>query len=564
LINIAMKELVRRLGQHPLLTIEILGATFLITVLTLAQPIYVIQLLNRYVTYGFHGTLITLTAGMLIAILMQFCFRIIRTRMAMDINLEPNNILARDVLSILNQAKSEHLGQVPRPRLQEALAHVQTIQTIYDAQTLNQLLDVPFSLLFIAVMYLLSPMLAGICCIGILCALLSGWASLINSEKTAELLGKEMTAHRGTTFAALHAQETVRAFGGIEFLFKNWDKQLHLIDILRKKLTTTREFSQTLGLSGNSLTSVAIYAVGAILVVQGDLTMGALIGANILSGRAYQTSTRLIQILLMLKKAQAAFMDLSILKQFPREASQGTALKRYTGLVEFKDLGFFFPNATNPVFESLNLRLEPGSVLVVYGANGTGKTTLAKLLLCLLSPRRGTIQVDGVTLSQIVPSWWRKQVIYMPQELDFLSGSFRENIFLLNPELDDTRLNQILRIADLKPFLDQAPAGLETPILDNGRTIPLGIRRRLALARALASDGQLAVLDEPTDAMDQKGIEAVYGVMNSLAKAKKTIIVFSNDPKILKGASVILNMNAKPIPEQITPAMIDKLEKLTQ
>jgi ATP-binding cassette, subfamily C, bacterial LapB len=555
-----MKELVRRLALHPLLTIEILGATFLITLLTLAQPVYVIQLLNRYVTYGFHGTLITLTIGMLIAILMQFCFRMIRTRMGMAINLEPNNILARDVLSILSHAKSEHLGQVPRPKLQEALTHVQTIQTVYDAQTINHLLDAPFSLIFIAVMYLLSPLLAGLCCLGILGALLSGWMSLIKSGKTADLLGKEMTAHRGSTFAALHAQETVRAFGGIEFLFKNWDKQLHRIEILRKKLAATREFSQTLGLSGNSVTSVAIYAVGAVLVVQGDLTVGALIGANILSGRAYQTSTRLVQILLMLKKAQTAFMDLSVLRQFPREASQGTALKSYTGQVEFKDLGFFFPNRANPVFESLNLKLTPGSVLVVYGANGTGKTTLAKLLLCLLSPRRGTIQVDGVTLSQIVPSWWRRQVIYMPQELDFLNGSFRENLLLLNPELDDTRLNQILRITDLKPFLDQAPNGLETPLVDNGRTIPMGIRRRLALARALASDGQLAVLDEPTDAMDKKGVEAVYGVMNTLAKAQKTIIVFTNDPKILKGASIILNLNAKPIPELITPDMIGKLE----
>ena len=103
----------------------------------------------------------------------------------------------------------------------------------------------------------------------------------------------------------------------------------------------------------------------------------------------------------------------------------------------------------------------------------------------------------------------------------------------------------------MRSFLDRTPQGLDTRITDSQRNFPPGIRRRISLSRAMAGEGQLAILDEPTDGLDKKGVEAVYQVMNHLAKAKKTIIVFSNDPNILKGTGLLLNLNKKPVPELI-------------
>jgi len=176
-------------------------------------------------------------------------------------------------------------------------------------------------------------------------------------------------------------------------------------------------------------------------------------------------------------------------------------------------------------------------------------------LVTLLEPKRGKILADGVNLIQMAPAWWRKQVIYMPQEPGFIFGSLRENILMLNPELEDDKLNEILRLTDLKPFLDRTPNGLDTQVTDNEKNFPPGIRRRISLARALAGKGSLVVLDEPTDALDKKGVEAVYNIMNQLAKSGKTIVVFTNDTNILKGAAMVLNLNKKPIPELITRPM---------
>ena len=555
-----MRELIRRFLSKPVLALEILVATFFITLLTLAMPLYVIQILNRYVSYGFHGTLITLTTGMLIAILLQLGFRIIRTKMASVVNQEPNDRLSLEVLNIISQAKAEPLEQFSKPRIQEALNSVQTIQNSYDAQTLNTVIDAPFSLLFIAATYLLSPLLAGVALIGIVIGLFTGWLSIRKSQQNSEQLLLESSKHRSLNYSAVNALDTVRAFSAVGFLQKLWQEQVIKISNFRKKMTDTKELSQTLTMSGSSLTSVFLYAVGATIVVQGNLTVGALIGANILAGRAYQNTTKLVQTNYLLSKAKKAFTDIALLRRLPLETVKGSALRVYKGQIEFKDVGFAYPNSSHPVFESLTLNIAPGKAMAVYGENGTGKTTLAKLLVGLLDPRRGSIMADSVTLQQLAAPWWRRQIIYMPQEPTFLNGTIRENILFLNPELDEAILNNILRMVDLKQFLDQTPNGLDTMITDNGKNLPLGIRRRLSLARGLVTDGQLVLLDEPTDAMDGKGIQAVYNVMNEMMKAKKTIIVFSNDPKILKGASLVLNLNVKPRPE-LTSQIIPDISK---
>jgi ATP-binding cassette, subfamily C, bacterial LapB len=382
--------------------------------------------------------------------------------------------------------------------------------------------------------------------------LFSGWVGIKRSEHGTEQLVKDDSKHRALNFSAVNALDTVRAFGAARFLQNIWQEQVAKISRLQQKVTVSKEISQTMTLTGSSLTSVFVYAVGATLVVRGELTVGALIGANILAARAYQNTTRLIPAGHMLARAKNAFQEIARMQKLPLEPDSGTALQAYKGQIEFQDVRFIYPGSSHPVFESVSIRITPGSAMAVVGHNGTGKTTLAKLLVGLLEPRRGSILADNVNLQQLAWPWWRKQIIYMPQEPTFINGTLRENILFSNPDLDDTLLNHILRASDLKPFIDQTPAGLDLQLTDNARNLPPGVRRRLSLARALVTNGQLVVLDEPTDALDETGTMAVYRLLNELMKAGKTIIVFSNDPKIIKGVSSVLNLNIKPKPELLS------------
>jgi len=310
-----------------------------------------------------------------------------------------------------------------------------------------------------------------------------------------------------------------------------------------------KEMSQSLTLALNVLMSVILYAVGAVLVVNGDLTVGGLIGANILGSRAFASATKFVQTTYLIAKAGSAFEDLQKFFRLPLEQQTGTALAVYNGALEFKDLSFVYPGSPNPLFESLHLSLSPGGTLAITGYNGSGKTTLMRLIVGLLDPSRGAVLADSIDLRQIAPAWWRQQIIYVPQEPSLLNGSLRQGLTMVNPDLGNESLNEIIRQADLRTFLDKSPKGLETEIVENGQNLPVGIRKRIALARALATGGQLAVLDEPTEGLDVEGCKAVYAVLNTMARDKKTIVVVSSDPNIVKGAAMVLDLSQKPTPK---------------
>ena len=191
-------------------------------------------------------------------------------------------------------------------------------------------------------------------------------------------------------------------------------------------------------------------------------------------------------------------------------------------------------------------------MLAINGFNGSGKSTLVRLLVGLLEPGRGQVLIDGVDLRQIAPEWWRRQIVYLPQEPTFLNASIRENVALALPEPDNERINVAIRAADLRRYLDSTRSGLDTEVGDGGRNLPLGIRRRLALARALVVPGRLAVFDEPTEGLDAEGCAALYAVLGALVRQGVTLVVVTRDPVILKAAQLVLDLSEKPTPRLVT------------
>lgn len=544
-----MNELLRRLFRSKRLATEIIIASFFVNILFLASPIFVIQILSRYIGYGFDGTLYTLTTGMLIALVLGVGFSVIRTRMCTVVSAEPDRVLQSAVLDALSRIKTVALERIPQAKIQEVMAGPQIVQAAYEASKIASVLDMPFFVLFILAIFMLSPLLSVITLLAVGTTVVLGKMNMSRARRSDSAFRDEMVRHRGGVFSAIHGAETVRAFHGGGFLRSIWDKQVQKVLNLKESIVNQKSWAMALMQALNSLLKVAIYAFGAKQVVMGELTVGALIGASILSAKALQISNSFMQTVLLLGKAEDAMRMINEFVGLPREVTSGTAMKKFSGRIEFKDVAIAFPGATGPLFESLSHTIEPGSVIGVLGSNGAGKTTLCKLVVGLIEPGRGQIFADGVDIRQLAPEWWRKQVMYLPQEPSFLNGTYRENITLLNPEIEDPKLNEIVRIADLRKFLDTSATGLDTPIADGGKSLPMGIRKRLALARALVGQGKLAVFDEPTEGLDVEGCEAVFQVMNLMAKRGVTLILVSRDPSVVKGFGSVIDLNVKPVPK---------------
>ncbi|ACS80909.1 ATP-binding cassette domain-containing protein [Maridesulfovibrio salexigens] len=548
-----MRELLRRLSLHPFLAFEICLASFFINLLSLASPIFVIQVLNRYVGYGFDGTLITLTVGMLIAGVLNHAFTVVRVRLASAVNVGPDRVLSETVLGCLARAKMSTLGRIPPARIHELMSGIQVVQSGYDASVICSVLDMPFLILFVGATFFLSPVLALITILAIACSMLAGWLNIRRGKRMNDAMRNESVVHRGNLANAISGADTVRAFGGRGYLTGVFQAQMDKLQQIKRDMVQSGTRGQAVLQSIAMLLRVMVYAVGAREVVAGSMSTGGLIGASILSGKALAVSASFMKSRAMIAQAGQMMQSLHEFVRQPLESETGTELKDYRGAIEIKDLGFAYPGSTGPLFEGLDVNIEPGNIVIVTGHNGAGKTSLVRLLLGLIDPGRGQILAGGVDVRQLSAPWWRKQVMYLPQEPTFLNASIRENICLNAPGMDDDRLNRVVEIAGLKKYLDTSVQGLEAQVVNGGAELAVGIRRRLALARALSVQGAVAVLDEPAEGFDIEGLRAMDMIIQSMVKVKKTMIIVSQDMRLMQRADIIIDLGNKPKPNVLHP-----------
>lgn len=543
-----MRELFRRFRAWPFLSFEIGLSSFFIGLLSLASPIFVMQVLRRYVSSGIDGTLATLVTGTVAAIAMEFAFRQVRLRMARGLNLRPEAELSGRVFATITDARISALGKVPAAQQREMVNHLNTVQQAYSPINITTLFDVPLTFLYLGVIYLLRPLIAVlVLCLMAVVVLVSVLGRSAQEKPTLDLQ-QATTRNRNLAHTTLLADDSVRAFNAGRHLKELWGKQQVKTNGFQRHLVILQGLSQSITGGLQSLMNVVVIAVGAWLTVNGEMTVAAMIGANILAARSIAPILRLSQLSPQLTRARQSLDILEAFCSIPREPRSGTALKTFNGRLEFSDMAFSYDQAHGPLFESVSLIVPQGGLLVVTGANGTGKTTMASLVLALLQPTRGRILIDGVDLRQVQPEWWRRQIIYLPQEPVFFDGTIRENILTNGIDVQEEDLQAILQRVGLKQFLDESTSGLETALAGGGRNLALGIRRRIALARALVTKGRLVVIDEPTEGMDQAGRVVIGKVLSEMAQDGKTLIISSHNPNILPNRGIRLNLDIKPVP----------------
>ncbi|MBF0192592.1 MAG: ATP-binding cassette domain-containing protein [Magnetococcales bacterium] len=552
-----MKELLRRLFAHPLLAVELGLASLLANGLALASPLFVTQVLNRYVASGVDATLITMTAGVILAIGLELGFRQARLRLALSVGVQRDRDLTAGALGILTTARADALLARPAARRREIIRALATLRNACSASNLVTLLDAPFSLLYLGVLTLLSPPLGLIAIAFVSALLIFGAVRNRLTRKPLQRLQELNVQKEAATHTLCGRIDTLRAFGGVTWARQRWLALQEEEESLRHHLERRQGLSLGIQNALQAMMSVAIIAVGATLAVAGELQVGTLIGANILAARAMGPLLRLTPLSDLLIRAEQALAQLEQFAALAVERDSGSVLKAYRGGLELKDLAKSLPPASLPVFESLSLTLPPGGVLAVSGDDGAGKTVLARLLAGLTDPDRGQILADGVDIAQLSPSWWRRQLIYLPRDPEFLDGTIRENLTRLDPEATPEALNRAITDAGLAAWLDASPGGLETPLADGGHALAPDLRKQLALARALIVRGRLAILDEPTEHLTAKGVLRLYALLRQLSLEGTTLIVLTNDPTLLRAASLVLDLNQKPKPRLINRVAAD-------
>ena len=541
-----MKFLLARITDNKSLFIKLLVASFLVNILALATPIYVIQVLQRYVAYGVTSTLVTLVIGVTFISIFEFFFRNIRHRMAREYELK-NIELSNIVLTRLNNIKSHIYETSFKLRNDQINKNLNTIQTTYSASTILNLLDVPFTIIFLLALFLIHYQVGIICLIFITVPFL---IDKLYSDKINKL-SRQNELFQSSIFRifdnVITRNLSIKFFALTQPIAKSWNFLANKIANNKEDLEAEKNLLGSYSSSIGSLLTISVIGYGATLAVDGQISVGALIGANILAARALMPIIRFVSMKNNLSIAENAMVEINEYLNIPSDNNTGSTIREFNGSIEVKDLFFQYPRTKNPIFESLNLNFGAGEIISIVGSNGSGKSTLINVFASVLELSRGSIMIDGIELTQLSKTWYRGHIAYSPQEPKFIDGSLKDNLIGSN-EIKEADFKNILIEVDLINFINSREKGLNTLLEERGETLPVGIRKRMSLARAMVNQSQLVMLDEPTEGLDMTGREKVIKLIKNEKQKNKTVIIATNDQEIINLSNILVDMNSKPKP----------------
>jgi len=277
-----------------------------------------------------------------------------------------------------------------------------------------------------------------------------------------------------------------------------------------------------------------VLILGAMRTRAGLLSPGELILALSYTKLIYKPIRKLTGEGARIAKATACALRVIDLFEKPTEdANSGTPVDRLTGDIDLVDVSHSYPDGRNSV-QNVNRRIPGGSLVVIVGENGTGKSTLLLLLLRLHRPKHGTIRIDGTDINTLQLASYREQIAYVPQELALFGGTIRENIAFGRPDARDTEIEAAADAALLTPVIDRLPDGLDTILDEDGSSLSGGQARRVMLARAALRDASILLLDEPLSGLDPVARDTVARAITNIANARTTLVVHHGDLEHLR------------------------------
>ena len=517
--------------RHPLLWIA--GFSLLINILMLTSSLYMMQVFDRVLASGSLATLLflTLAAGGALALMSGLDY--IRSRALSGLGewLERRlgaTTLERSIDNVL----------AGRNERSDALRDLEALRGFFSGGV-TFLFDTPWVPVYIAVIYLLHPIL-GHMAVASTVALLA--LALANNSLTTKPLAAAGAASRRamrTADAALRNAEAVEAMNLMPGIVRRWEQDHD--QALENQAAVSRTGTLLLNVTKflRQMVQVGILALGAWLVVRHELTGGAMIAGSIILSRALAPVEQAISGWKQVSNARAARRRLEEFLDRPRRRPCGLPLPAPKGHLSVDNLVFRVPGGERPILAGVTFDARPGEAVAVIGASAAGKSTLARLLVGLHPPTAGTVRLDGAEIFA-----WRRDDIgrhlgYLPQDVELFSGTIADNIARLQTP-DPKAVVAAAQVADCHEMILRLPKGYDTEIGDGGAMLSGGQRQRIGLARALYGNPRLVVLDEPNASLDVEGDEALNQAIATLKRNGSAVIVIGHRPSTLAQTERIL------------------------
>ena len=533
MVDLAVRPLRERLG-------ELAALSLVINLLSLAVPIFVLQVYDRVVFHGGLATLGGLVIGVMIALGFDFVLRQARSRLVQMIALRVDVGLVRALIGKLTDLPLRRLENQSDADWDRLLRDQETVRDTVAGPATILLVDLPFILLFVTVIWLVAQpiawLLAALIPVYIAVAALSSWAVGVASRREQHSFNQRQLL----SAQLVRGRIAAKALGLGKALQGAWETSQ--ADLIKNSLHRGGRVDMFTNLSTGlaMATTVGMTAVGALAIVQGQLTIGGLIAANMLAARVVQPLVQLIGIWRTASRLHEAAIRLNDLVAEPEDRDDSAlARNRPRGELTLDDVDFGYEAGREPVLRGIDVTLRPGGVHGIIGMNGSGKTTLLKLMLGLYPPDSGRVLLDGADLRQFGRRDLSRWIGYVPQDPFLFAGTVRDNIAKLSDEVDDETVLAAARRANADQFIVDLPDGYRAEVGENGCRFSAGQRQRIALARALIDDPPILLMDEPNAHLDGQATEHFLSQLRHLSRGRNVILV-THSQKLLSACTTVL------------------------
>jgi len=502
-------------------------AALIINLFALAMPMFSMTVYDRVIPNRAQETLWVLAIGVLLMMGFDTVLKVLRAYILdtagkrIDVTLSAN-IMGR-VLGLRMADRPASVGSFA--------ANLRAFESVRDfvaSATITTLVDMPFVVVFFAVIAWLSPWLI---LPPLFCVILLLIASLVVQQKMHELtdVTQRASAQRnGTLVESLVGIETIKFMVAESSFQRKWEHSTVFLAQNGSKLKLLSSVITNLAQMLQQLVTVGMLIVGVYLLMDNQISMGAIIASSMLAGRAIAPFGQVAGLLMQYQNAKSGLASIEThMRTEPERSDTAAFLHRqgFLGNIEFKDVSFSYPGQDQAVLSRVSFKITAGERVAFIGRVGSGKSTIQRLILGLHQPTSGAILIDGIDLRQIDPAELRRAAGFVSQDVSLFFGTLKENIALGAPFADDQDVLAAAEIAGVTDFANRHPRGFDMPIGERGESLSGGQRQAVGIARAVLNDAPILLLDEPSSAMDHQSEDLLKARLRRFTTGKTVVLV---------------------------------------
>ncbi len=506
--------------------------SFFVNVFNLTFPIYMLLIYDKVLQSFSIPTLITISVGAVLAILVMAILDILRSRLLVLAGLHIQDSLSDKVLRrmILRHARPEE------NTYRQGIKDLNTLRNYLTGEAIFFIFDSPWIPIYLFVVYLIHPYLAILAISGGILSLFLGYLQAKYTSERLEItraMEDEMYSWQNILFLGA---ETISAMNMTPGILERWkEKNEELLSVWNETNRFMGTFSSVVK-SFRTLIPIFVYGLGAYLVIESKVTVGSIIAASIITRQFLSPIDSMVSTWRSTESAKGAYKRLSNLLEEEEDVPE-TQLPAPKGSITLDSVNFRI--GENQILSNINLQINPGEVVVIIGPSGSGKTTLCRIMLGIYRPTSGRVMIDGADISQWNRDELGRYIGYLPQDIQLFEGTVAENIARLG-KINSEKVIEAAKIAGAHEMILSLPQGYDTDIGERGMKLSGGQRQKIGIARAFYGDPKIVVLDEPNSNLDDMGERTFLAGVKALKEKEVTVVIVSHRAAVLSIADKVL------------------------